>query len=468
MKFNLIAFLQYLIVALAIFTSNVNSLFAQQKTALPNIVFILCDDLRYDTFGYMGNKIIKTPNIDKLARLGTVFRNHFVTTSICCVSRASIFIGQYERRHQIINFSDPFTPQQWEITYPALLRKHGYRTGFIGKFGVGNDKYIKSMAKEFDYWRGLPGQAGLFFDKNDPTHTHKTALFGNQAIEFIETCKAEQPFCLSISFNAPHARDGQPREFTPDPRDEELYIKDKIPLPKTASEKYFNLLPDSVKKSEARRRWEKRFNTPEKYHNNVKDYYRLISGIDREIGRILQSLETNNFLSNTVVIFTSDNGFFLGEHQLADKWFMYEESIRVPLIIYDPRIPSAERRKYFDGITLNIDFAPTILELATIPIPQSVQGVSLLPLLKNGTIPQWRTEFFYEHHTLPKIIPPCEGVRAERFSYIRWIDENPVIEELYDIKKDKYQTKNLINSNAYKSVLEELRQKWENYKNNLK
>jgi len=147
----------------------------------PNIIFIVADDLRWDTLGYAGNPIVKTPHIDELARTGVRFRNHFVTSSICNVSRATMFSGQYLRRHRIFEFDTPFTPDQWSGCYPKLLRDAGYRTGFIGKFGVGDSNAIAGMAKEFDFWRGLPGQAGLFFDKNNPAGRHKTARFGDQA-----------------------------------------------------------------------------------------------------------------------------------------------------------------------------------------------------------------------------------------------------------------------------------------------
>src|SRR5262249_10094355 len=152
--------------------------------------------------------------------------------------------GQYARRHGINDFSTPLSAEKWAGTYPALLRKAGYRTGFVGKFGVGNARAVAAMEKEFDYWRGLPRQAGPVFDPRDPTRTHATARFGNQALEFLEGCQPGKPFCLSVSFSAPHARDGQPREFPPDARDEKLYADVMMPVPKTADQKYFKLLPD--------------------------------------------------------------------------------------------------------------------------------------------------------------------------------------------------------------------------------
>lgn len=435
--------------------------FTASPASRPNFVFILTDDQRFDSLGCMGNRVIKTPNIDRLAARGAVFRNHFVTTSICCVSRASILSGQYERRHHIADFSTPFSKDQWGATYPALLRAAGYRTGFIGKFGVGDPDDTASKAADFDFWRGLPGQAGdSFFDPNDLSHTHITARFGTQSLEFLDGCKADQPFCLSISFNAPHARDGQPRQFEPDPRDESLYADVQIPVPPTANDEFFQRLPEFVRTSEGRRRWEKRFSTPELYQETMRDYYRLITGIDREVGRIVEKLAERGLDGNTVILYTSDNGWFAGERGMADKWLMYEESIRVPLVVYDPCMPEGERGLKVNAMTLNIDFAPTLLDLASLPIPTQMQGRSILPLL-HGAIPgDWRKEFFYEHHFGPKIIPPTEGIRTARWSYIRWLPPNPELEELYDLQTDPLERENLATKPEHATTLSDLRERW--------
>ena len=426
-------------------------------TPKPNIIVIVADDLRWDALGYAGNRIIKTPHLDDLARRGTQFRNHFVTSSICNVSRATMFTGQYLRRHGIIEFNTPFTPEQWSRCYPKVLRGAGYRTGFIGKFGVGDSNFIASMAKEFDYWRGLPGQAGLFFQKNDPTTRHKTARFGDQALEFIRGGTGGQPFCLSISFNAPHARDRQPREFWPDPRDENLYVDAKIPVSPKASEEWFEKLPEIAKTSEGRRRWALRFDTPEKFQSIVKDYYRLITGIDREIGRIVECLKERGVHENTVILFTSDNGFFLGERGMADKWLLYEESIRVPMLICDPR----ERKpRSIDAMTLNIDLAPTIVDLAGVDVPKEMQGRSLVPWSQGKRAKAWREDFLYEHHTMAKIIPEIEGVRTERWKYVRWMNATPMTEELYDLRTDPDELRDLAGEMRHGKQLAALRERW--------
>jgi len=435
----------------------------------PNLIFILADDLRWDALGALGNAIVRTPNIGRLAAQGVTFQNCFTTTSICAVSRASIFTGQYARRHGIENFNKTFTLVQWAESYPALLRTAGYRTGFVGKFGVGGRKAVEARATEFDFWRGFSGQGGEYFiDPRDATRAHATARFGDQALEFLAGGESNQPFCLSVSFNAPHARDGQPREFQPDLRDEFLHATDAIPLPASATEEAFRKLPEFVQQSEARRRWTSRFATAEMFQRTMRDYYRLVAGIDREVGRLMTELARRGLAGNTVIIFTSDNGWFAGEHGLADKWFMYEESLRLPLVIHDPRAARSRRGIKVDSLVLNIDFAPTLLELAGIRIPKAMQGRSLVALLAGKEPAEWRKDFFYEHHYAPAIIPPSEGVRTERWSYIHWLPPNPEVEELYDLATDPLQMDNLAGNPHHAATITDLRARWRDYQRSLK
>jgi arylsulfatase A-like enzyme len=424
----------------------------EQPRRPPNIVFLLADDLRWNSLGCMGDPVVRTPQLDALAARGTLFRNHFVTTSICCVSRASIFSGQYARRHHINDFSTPFTPEVFARTYPALLRAAGYRTGFIGKFGVGE----KMPAEAFDYWRGFPGQ-GRYFEPGSPEHL--TARMGDQALEFLKGCDGTRPFCLSVSFKAPHCQDGARREFPPDPRDAALYATATIPVPRSATEEAFRKLPDFVQRSEARVRWRRRFATPGLFQQNVRDYLRLVTGMDREVGRIVEALRQANLADNTLVVFTSDNGFFFGEHGLAGKWFMYEESIRVPLIVVDPRAPEGARGRKVEAMALNIDLAPTLLDYAGVAAPPAMQGRSLRPLVR-GQRPAWRADWFYEHHTLPQILPPSEGVRTERWAYLRWMASEPAVEELYDLRTDPLEEHSLAADAAHQQTLSRLRTRW--------
>lgn len=428
----------------------------------PNVVFILVDDLRWNALGCMGDKIVQTPNIDRLAREGVLFKNMFVTTSICAVSRATALTGQWMRRHGISDFATGISDEKWQDTYPAQFRSAGYHTGFVGKYGVGNAKVTTARGPSFDFWRGEPGQAGRhFIEPTDPTRTHKTAKMGNDALTFLSEAPKDKPFSLSISFNAVHARDHEPREYEPDPRDEKLYENIEIPLPQLATDTAFQRLPDFVKTSEGRNRWTWRFDEPQKAQNILRDYYRLITGMDREVGRILETIEKQNLTNNTVIIFTADNGYALADRGLADKWYAYEEDIRVALIIKDPRLPASRQGTTVEAIALNVDLAPTMLDLSGIPVPTTMQGRSLKPLLEGNTPQDWRTEFFYEHHTKPDRIPPVEAIRTQKWKYIRWLAPNPITEELYNLESDPLEENNLVKDPTKAQILKELQSKWE-------
>jgi len=431
---------------------------AEPPPPRPNVIFIVIDDLRWDAPGFMGNQFVQTPHLDSLAAEGVVFRHSFVTTSICSVSRASLLTGQWMKRHGITDFATGLTGEQWRDTYPARLRASGYRTGFIGKFGVGAAEAVATAEKSFDFWRGEKGQGSPdFINPKDPTRTHQTARFGGQSLEFIDGCTQETPFCLSISFTAVHARDGRPREFQPDDRDESLYTDTVFPLPRTASDEAFQRVPEAVKQSEGRVRWQRRFATPAMAQGIVRDYYRLLTGVDREIGRLRAALRERGLADRTVIIVTGDNGFALGDRGLADKWFMWEEDIRVPTVIFDPRQPRAQRGRSVTALTLNVDFAPTMLELAGLTPPPAMQGRSLAPWLRGETPAGWRTDFYYEHVTLPQMIPPCEGVRTEDWKYIRWTATSPLLEELYHLTNDPLEETNLAGDPAHAAKLATLR-----------
>lgn len=422
---------------------------------MPNIIFLLTDDHRADAMGCAGNPIIRTPNMDDLARNGVRFTNAFVTTSICACSRASIFTGQWTRRHGIKDFKTSFTEAALAQTYPLLLRQAGYRTGFVGKYGVGRGPDFP--ADKFDLWYGCPGQCDPYERKDkDGNYKHLTQIMGEQAIEFLNGCSKDKPFCLSVSFKAPHVQDADPRQFVYDRAHKDLYKDVTIPVPQTADPRYFEALPEFLQTSEARRRWEIRFSTPEKYQESVKGYYRLITGVDVVIGKIRSELKRLGFADNTIIIFSGDNGFYLGEHGLAGKWFPHEESIRVPLIVFDPRAPKSRRGVTVEQFTLNVDIAPSILEIAGVKVPQRMQGRSLVPLLK-GQKPKWRTEFFYEHPFEHKTIAKSEALRTQRWKYARYIDFD--YEELYDLKNDTHETTNLAQEKKYQQTLESLRKR---------
>ena len=445
---------------------------AQQVRRRPNILFLLTDDHRFDALGCMGNRIIRTPNVDALARGGVIFRNAFVTTSICCTSRASIFTGQYARRHGVHGFNTPFTADQWAQTYPMLLRRTGYRTGFIGKFGVGDN--AKPPAGDFDYWRGFTGQ-GQYFPRGHQPPVHLTDLMTSQAKEFIggggakDAAGGERPFCLSISYKAPHAQDVDPKQYLYGPRFAELYKDATIPKPATATQEAFDRQPEFIRNSEARVRWQKRFADDASFQEMVKSYYRLISGVDESVGEIVKALRDAGVADDTIVIFTGDNGYYLGEHGLADKWYPHEESIRVPLIVYDPRLPQGRRGAVVDDMALNIDLAPTMLAMAGVETPAAMQGRDLAPLVYGRRVHDWRDEFFYEHLFTHKAIPKSEGVRTKGWAYWRYLDvPEQDAEWLFDLGNDPGQNVNLVRSPQHQIVLEELRAKTARYRESLK
>jgi arylsulfatase A-like enzyme len=443
-----------------VFGSALTILSGHRSTAAetrPNIILILADDLRYDALGCMGNRNLRTPNIDRLASRGTLFRNSFCTTAICPVSRTSIITGQYERRHKIADFSTPLRPKQLAHTYPVLLRQHGYRTGFIGKWGLGDPL----PADQFDFFRGFSGQ-GTYFPrgKEGMPGEHLTAKQATQAVEFLEGCSSGTPFVLQISTKAPHVQDGDlKRPFPPDPKTESLFRDVTIPKPSTATEADFQALPEFLRMSEARVRWQNRFSNDDLYQRMVKDYYRLIVGVDELVGTVLHKLEEKNLASNTVVLFTSDNGFYLGDRGLAGKWFMHEESMRVPLIIADFRHTQPRSAKARSELVLNIDLAPTILDLAHVAAPPEMQGRSLVPLIEGQHV-AWRDHFFYEHRFKHPKIPMSEGIRTTDWKYVRYTTVRPVYEELFDLKQDPLERHNLAPDPAAKNELVALRAEW--------
>lgn len=428
----------------------------------PNLIFLLTDDQRWDTLGCMGNPIVQTPNLDRLSAQGVTFNNCFVTTSICMTNRTCIFTGQYARRHGNWSFSTSFTPEQLDQTYPGRLKAAGYYQGFIGKWGVG-----RPPDGFFDYNKGFPGQSYYEHEVNG-TPIHLTRLMGNQAIEFLDGIPSDRPFCLSVSFKAPHVQDNDPRQFIPDPALMSLYENVTIPPPRLADPSFFNGLPEFLRVSENRARWERRFATPEMYQEMVKNYYRLISGVDAVVGRIREKLEEKGLAGNTVLVFSGDNGFYLGERGFAGKWYGHERSIRVPLIVHDPRLSSNLKGARRDETVLSIDIAPTLLDLAGAETPGRMQGRSLRPLVEGGRVPDWRTEFFYEHLFEHPKIPMSEGVRTRGWKYLRYVDQTPPYEELYDLTKDPEEATNLAGETANASVLDTMRNKWRTMREELK
>jgi arylsulfatase A-like enzyme len=476
-------------------------------TSHPNIILILADDMRWDVMGCAGNPLLKTPEIDRLAAAGTRFTDAFVTTSICCISRASILTGQYARRHGVEDFKMQITDLSG--TYPALLQNAGYYTGFIGKWGVAAhgspQEYFKQCAAAFDFWAGYVGQTAYWHERTcnyltnngttertdsfcscganrknagcgpdgpnpalkDPVHA-ETGFVPDKIRSFLSQRDVAKPFCLSLSLKAPHDPwQGYAPRFKNDFQATEIPRRGNVTLQEALRQ------PDFLRRSLESGLGMELIGNSAEWNRLLAQYYRLVEGIDYCVGEIRTELEQRGLLENTVIVFTSDNGRLVSEHGLWGKWFMPEESIRVPLIICDPRSPAARRGQVSPALALNIDLAPTLLALAGQKAPAAMQGRSLLPLLHDPATPL-RDDFFYEHlfrnsPTFPGRIEPCEGVRTRDWKYIVWVDQTgPLREELYDLQHDPLEMKNLAADPAAREQLDRLRRRHAAFTKELK
>ncbi|UCG38338.1 MAG: sulfatase [bacterium] len=417
----------------------------------PNILLVLTDDQRADALGCAGNSILRTPNMDTLARTGVRFRQAFAASPICAASRASVLTGLHERGHRYTFGTAPLAKDLVRASYPSTMRRAGYRTGFVGKLGV--DVGPGSAREMFDVFHHL--EQPPYFRDVAGRRRHLSQIIADHAVDFLGTNPKGQPFCLSVSFSAPHAVDDDPRQFFWPESCDDLYRDAEIPVPGPEADGIFRSQPDFVRNSLGRRRWAWRFDTPARYREMVRGYYRMITGVDMELGRLLGELDRLRMRENTIVIFSSDNGYFLGERGLAGKWLLYEPSIRVPLIISDPRLSPLSLGRVRDELALNVDIAPTILGLAGIAQEGGVHGRSLGPLLGTKAVP-WREEVFLEHLYDHPEIPSSEGVRTSRWKYIRYRRE-PAWEELYDLERDPAEAVNLAGSGAEDERLARMR-----------
>lgn len=467
----------------------------------PNFLLLFSDDHRWNAVGCMGDPVIQTPELDRLAREGVLFTNAFVTTSICCVSRASMLTGQYARRHGVNDFYTPLAAATLEQGYSAVLRRNGYYTGFIGKWGIGDSVERTAQGAEyFDYWAGASHQTNFWHEAdcpyvlNDGIHDKtnntctcppdargvegpnirvgkaniknpmhlSTEIIPGKAAQFLETRDAAKPFCLSIFWKAPH---GPWSDWAPEFAG--LYEDTAMPIPKAATAALAEDRPEFLKKSLAGptgRRWATDHGI---LQAQMRHYYRLITSMDKGIGKVRATLERLGLAENTVILYISDNGHFLGDHGYAGKWLMHEESIRVPMIAYDPRLPKAKQGRVCEAMTLNIDMAPTMVDMAGVPVPDTMQGRSIAPLLRN-TRAKWRGEWFYEHlYEHGGQIVPCIGVRTTRWKYIRYYRQDPVYESLYDLQGDPEEIRDLARDPRFAEKLAELRAKCANYEETL-
>lgn len=479
----------------------------------PNIIFIMTDDHAYQAISAYGSKLMNTPNIDRLANEGMLFNKGYVTNSICSPSRAVALTGKFSHLNGVRDNLDVFDSTQ--VTFPKILQESGYETAIVGKW------HLKSEPTGFDYWKVLPDQ-GHYYDPEFRTpqgivkeEGYVTDVTTDLAINYLDSIRnQEKPFLLMYHHKAPH------RQWWPSTEDLEAFKDAEIPSPATLYDTYVNrgtaakeaemrigdhmalsadnkIHPEVLAKmnlvefldwyesaylerynrldEEEKQKWDAVYgpinedfekNIPSgkgltfwKYQRYMQDYLASLKSVDRNIGRLLDYLDKNELKNNTIVIYTSDQGFYLGEHGWFDKRFMYEPSFRTPLIIRYPTL--IEAGSVNNDLVQNIDFAPTFLDLAGTKIPHDMQGMSLLPLFSNDNS-KWRDALYYHYYEYPGIhmVKRHFGVRTKRYKLIHFyydVDEW----ELYDLEKDPQEMNNIYDNPDYAEVRKQMHKRLE-------
>lgn len=468
-----------------------------QTAKRPNIIFIFSDDHAYQAIGAYGNKVAKTPNIDRLAREGALLTNNVVTNSICGPSRATLLTGKYShmngyRRNDRTRFDVS------QVLFPKVLQENGYQTAWVGKL------HLNSLPVGFDYWNILPGQ-GVYYNPKFISQPHDTTrhqgyvsdLITRFSLDWIEKRDASKPFFLVVGHKATH------REWIPDLQDLGAYDHINFPIPSTFYDKYdgrdaardqdmtidktMRLKEDLKIHIDYEKDWIYNQFTPEqkkifkayydkvtkefddkkltgkalvewKYQRYMKDYLATANSLDRNIGKLLEYLDKTGLAKNTVVIYASDQGFYLGEHGWFDKRFIYEESLKTPFLIRYPGVVQPGTR--INQLVSNIDWAPTVLDLAGAPIPSSVQGKSFLPLLDKKTAAgtPWRKAAYYHYYEYPEPhhVSPHFGVRTSRYKLAKFYGGVDAW-ELYDLEKDPTEVSNLYGKKGYEKITADLK-----------
>ncbi|MEX2580798.1 MAG: sulfatase-like hydrolase/transferase [Verrucomicrobiales bacterium] len=424
----------------------------------PNIVFFFTDDQTTSTIGCYGNPIVETPQIDDLAARGVRFTNAFVSQPICWVSRTTILTGLVGRSYGTPDNPELTRPEAAETLYSDLLRANGYRTGYFGKWHAKMPKGYRP-ADHFDEFEAI--FRNPFFKKQpDGSLRHETDLIVDRGIDFVKNQPADQPFALNLWFNACHAEDGDRRpglHFAWPQSANGLYQDVEMYRPALDDPAVFENQPPFFQTSITRERYFWRWNTEEKYQTNMRAYLRQVSGIDHAIGRFRAALEEAGLADDTIIVFSADNGYHMGNRGFAGKWSHYEESIRVPLVVHDPRLPEQKRGQVSDAPALNLDLPSTFLDWAGVDIPERYQGRSLAPVVEGSTPADWRTETFHEHFAVRSRIPAWEGLREGPFKYARYFDHDH--EFLHHLGDDPDELVNLADDPAHAATLEAMRQR---------
>lgn len=463
----------------------------------PNILFIMSDDHAYNALSCYGSKINKTPNLDRIAKEGMRFENCMVTNSICGPCRAVILTGKFSHKNGFIDNHSRFNGKQ--LTYPKLLQKAGYQTAVVGKW------HLVSDPTGFDYWEVLQGQGPYYNPKmlsKDGPHKYTgytTDIITDLALNWLkESRDPDKPFLLVYQHKAPH------RNWQPGPKYLDMYDGETIPEPGTLFDDYENraspaadqemtianhmnasdlkLTPPGGLTKEQLAKWNAAYEPKNKafeeanlqgkdlvrwkYQRYIKDYLRCVASVDDNVGRVLDYLDESGLAENTIVVYTSDQSFYLGEHGWYDKRWMYEESFRTPLMIRWPEKIKAGTTN--DALVMNLDFAETFLDAAGVAIPDEMQGRSFLPMLEGKEIPDWRKTVYYHYYEYPRPhrVAPHYGVRSDRYKLIHFYNTDEW--ELFDLEKDPNELNSVYDDSEYaaiknelKAELKQLREKYE-------
>ena len=464
------------------------------STSRPNVIFIMSDDHAAHAMSCYGSRINRTPNLDRIANEGMRFDNCFCTNSICTPSRATILAGTYNHVNGVLNLNMGMDNRLQ--TFPKILQENGYQTGLFGKWHLGTGP--DHCPAGFDDWAVLPGQGFYhnpdFIFKGPDGGTRRTVrgyvtdIITDMSLDWLKNRNPEKPFCLLYHHKAPH------RAWEPDEKHAHLYLNEEIPEPDNLYDDYSNR-SEAAKAAKMRvgpdmgrhdMKCQPNHNLPENelrkwaYQRYIKDYLRVIASVDDNVGRVLDYLDDEGLTENTIVIYTSDQGFFLGDHGWFDKRFMYEESLRMPFVMRYPQEIDAGRQ--CDDIITNVDFAPTLLELAGAEIPDDFQGRSFRPLLHGDTPDDWQQAMYYRYWMNGSIhnVAAHYGIRTKRYKLIYYYADGlgthgadatvatpdtadspepaPLSPEweLFDLEKDPAEMKNVYNDPAYADVVREL------------
>lgn len=504
--------LRFCVILIIFMLNGLATSLAAQTDSQPNIIFIMSDDHAFQAISAYDSSLIQTPNIDRIADEGIRFDRCFVTNSICAPSRAVILTGKYSHLNGLRDNRDRFDGNQ--MTFPKLLQQAGYQTAIMGKW------HLKSAPTGFDEWKVLIGQGDYYnptFIEMGDTVQHigyTTDIITDFAIETLENRDKAKPFFLMYYHKAPH------RNWMPHPRHFDMYNDEDIPLPATFHDDYstrsaaareqdqeianmflsmdMKLQPEHYEAEtgtggqlefDAEKAWARNYNalTEEqrakwdahykpigeafkkanlsgkalkewKYQRYMKDYLRSVAAVDEGVGRVLEYLDENGLAENTIVVYTSDQGFYLGEHGWYDKRFIYEESLRTPLVMRFPKeIPA---NQVSDKMVLNLDFAQTLLDYAGVEAPDDMQGASLRGIAKGDAMPDWRNSIYYHYYEYPHgwhKVKKHNGVRTKRYKLVHYYHDIDAW-ELFDLAKDPTEVKNVYDDPAYQNIAEELHQ----------